>query len=412
VWRAAALSLAVHAVLLLALSLRVGRVTLPDADVVSLAIPVEVAAVAGASGPEPMQAASVEVDVTSVPPEPPAPEPVIVPELPDLPPADQEKLVEHQTAPQAGTTAAPGAAAPDRGAEVGRRVPVAFRRDSSTLHARQGDGAEVYQISREQTGRRSSSPQPIRQEPLVGARDSAATRQPRPPAVEATPPPTAPPEAAGALDPAVTVAPDQLPPADPGADPARGDGPLDTEKGTRRFDVAIEGPARDNLAARAASNEAHPGRMELSSPSAAGPVNGASGRGPGDAPGVVSRPTSGSAPAIYGGPASLERGDQLAMSTAEREYNRYQAEIRRRVASMLRFPKHLALMLEQGETVVHFVVRADGRLAGSVQVVKSAGFDEFDAEAVRAVTRAAPFPRMSRTMGFSMPIAFDNPVVR
>jgi TonB family protein len=82
------------------------------------------------------------------------------------------------------------------------------------------------------------------------------------------------------------------------------------------------------------------------------------------------------------------------------------------VASVLRFPKRLALMLEQGETVVQFVVRADGRLQGSVKVVKSAGFAEFDQEAVAAVTRAAPFPAVGHPLSVSMPIAFDNPVVR
>jgi TonB family protein len=102
----------------------------------------------------------------------------------------------------------------------------------------------------------------------------------------------------------------------------------------------------------------------------------------------------------------------VALSTAEREYFRYQAEIRRRVASALQFPKRLALMLEQGETVVHFDVRPDGRLKGSVRVVKSAGFDEFDAAAVSAVTRAAPFPATGRALSISMPIAFDNPLVR
>jgi TonB family protein len=58
------------------------------------------------------------------------------------------------------------------------------------------------------------------------------------------------------------------------------------------------------------------------------------------------------------------------------------------------------------------VVRPDGSLAGAVRVMKSAGFDEFDAEAVSAVTRAAPFPPMSRALSVSMPIAFDNPLVR
>jgi protein TonB len=100
------------------------------------------------------------------------------------------------------------------------------------------------------------------------------------------------------------------------------------------------------------------------------------------------------------------------MSAAEREYQRSLAEIQRRVHARLRFPRRLALELEQGEAVVRFVVRPDGRIDGAVRIVKSAGFDEFDAEAVSAVTRAAPFPPMSRALSFSMQIGFDNPMVR
>jgi protein TonB len=100
------------------------------------------------------------------------------------------------------------------------------------------------------------------------------------------------------------------------------------------------------------------------------------------------------------------------MSAAEREYHRALGEIRRRVEKTLRFPKRLALELEQGEAVVYFVLRPDGRIDGRVRVVKSAGFDEFDAEAVGAVERAAPFPPMSRAFTISMPISFDNPLVR
>ena len=51
-------------------------------------------------------------------------------------------------------------------------------------------------------------------------------------------------------------------------------------------------------------------------------------------------------------------------------------------------------------------------LGGAVRIIKSAGFDEFDAEAVSAVTRAAPFPATGRALSVSMPIAFDNPLVR
>jgi TonB family protein len=334
----------------------------------------------------------------------------VEPFAPPVPPdealvrGDAEQLLPQSTAPQLGVTADPSRAAPDRGDGAGRSLPPAFRRDQSTLRTRIGDGATEYRQSRERTASRASSPQPIRQEPVVGAGDSSRTRRPRA-GERAAELPTDEAESEQ-----VTTLAQDAPRAGTGEDSTTGDGPLDAEKGRRRFDIETEGVARDTQSARAASNEAHPGRMELSAP--ASPGAGEDGRGPGAAPGAVARPTAGTAAAVYGGPAQAARGSELAVSTAERQYVRYQAEIRRRVASALRFPKRLALLLEQGETVVHFIVKPDGSLAGAVRIVKSAGFDEFDAEAVSAVTRAAPFPPMSRALSVSMPIAFDNPLVR
>jgi len=98
----------------------------------------------------------------------------------------------------------------------------------------------------------------------------------------------------------------------------------------------------------------------------------------------------------------------------ERQYDRYRQEIQRRVQNVLVFPKVLALRLEQGEAVVTFVVRPDGGLGDGPRIVKSSGFEEFDTEAVKAVQRAAPFPRRAETTGMSlsMPVTFENPLVR
>ena len=75
------------------------------------------------------------------------------------------------------------------------------------------------------------------------------------------------------------------------------------------------------------------------------------------------------------------------------------------------------MRLEQGETVVRFVVDVDGRIRSGVQVMKSSGFDEFDLEAARAVERAAPFPPLppalaAHALPVSMRVAFENPLVR
>ena len=84
------------------------------------------------------------------------------------------------------------------------------------------------------------------------------------------------------------------------------------------------------------------------------------------------------------------------------------------------WPRALALRLEQGETMVSFVVRPDGRLEGPVRVTKSAGFDEFDRAAIEAIRLVTPFPPIPRAAGVerppSMPIwmrvTFSNPVIR
>jgi protein TonB len=75
------------------------------------------------------------------------------------------------------------------------------------------------------------------------------------------------------------------------------------------------------------------------------------------------------------------------------------------------------LRLEQGETIVYFVVGVEGRLSEGPWLVKSSGFQEFDSAALGAVRRAAPFPPMpdgnnARPLPVSMPVTFDNPVVR
>ncbi len=328
-----------------------------------------------------------------------------------LRPGDAARVTSADMAPRQGTSQDLSAPAPDTGTSLGRFLPEALRRDASTLRARMDDGSRTYQTSRERTGTRASSPQAVRAELVVGTRDSARSRRAQ--AIEEPVPAPSLPQEPGS-DGQLSANPEQTALVSPGPhnDPVRGEGPLDANRGEKRFDVETPGPARDTRFSRAASNEPHPGRLDLSAAAAPGPGDGARGRGPADTPGSVARPTAGVAAQVHGGPADVERGADLALATVERQYLRYQAELRRRVTAVLRFPKHLALQLEQGETVVRFVVRPDGRLAGVVEVIKSAGFDAFDAEAVSAVTRAAPFPPTSRTLSVSMPIAFDNPIIR
>ena len=117
-------------------------------------------------------------------------------------------------------------------------------------------------------------------------------------------------------------------------------------------------------------------------------------------------------------PASWARPnrDAAAADASERararRYQRYELEIRQRVNRVLEFPKPLALRMEQGVTVVYFVVGADGQVSDGPRIVKSSGFDEFDSAAVRAVRRAGPFQPMPFVLPMSMSVIFDNPVIR
>jgi TonB family protein len=146
----------------------------------------------------------------------------------------------------------------------------------------------------------------------------------------------------------------------------------------------------------------------------AAPTEALTGRGPGSAPGAVARATNGTAPTVYGARNPQESAAEVAERTRERLYDRYRQEIQRRIKNALVFPRTLAIRLEQGEAVVTFVVRPDGQVSEGPRIVKSSGFQEFDAEACKAVLRAAPFPRRSEPNGMqmSLPVTFENPLVR
>jgi TonB family protein len=195
------------------------------------------------------------------------------------------------------------------------------------------------------------------------------------------------------------------------------EGPLDAERGARSYDVdrrAFTAVPSDDREARAASTAAHPSITDLTLAAVSG--NTGEGRGPSDMPGAVSRASAGvaaSAPGVRGTTA----GTDDAAATRERIYDRYNQEIRARVNRALVWPRALAIRLEQGETVLRFVVRPDGRLANGVQVVKSSGFIEFDQAALEAVRKASPFPPMTHEGRFgplavNLRVPFSNPLVR
>jgi TonB family protein len=201
------------------------------------------------------------------------------------------------------------------------------------------------------------------------------------------------------------------------SEPDRTLGPLDAEKGRRSFDDERPGPASDNQMMRTASNAAHPGLTDFSRAAAPAPAEAPDGRGPGAAPGAVAHAASGTAPAAYGARDPAALGPEVSERTADRRYDRYLLEVKNKVRKTWEIPRSLVVRLEQGETVVTFVIGLDGQVGDGPRLVKSSGFPELDDSALRAVRRAAPFPPMSdrrsaRPQRVTMSLGLDNPVIR
>jgi len=355
----------------------------------------------------------------ATPQAPPAPRPW------DAPAGERDNPVTITVAPRVGEASRAEPPATDSGDAGGRPPEHAYRRDRSVLHARLDDGAAENQAARTRTSRRPASPQAVRREPIVGIGDSVRTLTPARAsssriahashliALGGEPGGAAPLEAPGGQPEPPTTA---VHLAD-ASTPFRAVGPLDADRGPRGFDVERPGNAAADRTQRAASDERHPGLTDFSRPSAPADRPTAGGHGPGVAPGAVAQASDGAGPSARGARDPRQAGPESDERTLDRRYERYKLEIRQRVHRVLEFPKRLALRLEQGETIVTFVVDVDGRLTEGPRVVKSSGFSEFDTAAVRAVSRAAPFPPMSdrqnaRALSVSMPVTFDNPVIR
>ncbi len=315
-----------------------------------------------------------------------------------------ESIRQQETAPRVALGTDPRPPAPDGGEGAGQAHPASWRRDKQTLRAQLTDGAVAYQPARTRQGRSVSSPQAERREARVGIGDAPATNT-RALDVAAQQPLRAEGENVAAVR-------DESLEQRNGRAAQSGVGPLQAAAGARRFDAENVGPAADVVDQRSASNERHPARLDLAAAGTQGPSEASTQQGPSETPGAVARPSRGAAASQAGAPVQVAPGAQVALSAREAQRMRYEREIRKRAQSMLKFPRKLALELQQGETIVRFAVAPDGSLRGPVAVTKSAGFSEFDAEAVGAVHRAAPFPRMPEPLVINMRIAFENPVLR
>jgi TonB family protein len=383
-------------------SLDAPRTTLPLAPI---ALPVEV----------------TDVEVAELPPTD-TPPPLVRPW--EALPGERDNPIARTRAPADGDGRDRQTPAPDSGLRGGAPLDHAFRLDRSTLRSRLTDGAAEAQPARLRISRRRASPQAIRREPTVGVGDSVRTLVPSRAAISPANPAADPalggdPAGAALAGPpaALSSAAPLVARVDPDPNAAHALGPLDAEAGQRAFDTQQPGRASDNRTQRTASAELHPGITDFSRAAAPQPIALAEGRGPAQSPGAVSRPAAGTAAAVFGARNPRELGGAIDERTLDRRYDRYIEEIRQRVRRIREFPRSLAVRLLEGETIVVFVVDVNGRLGDGPRVIKSSGFEEFDAAAVRAVRRAAPFPPMpdattARPLSVSLRVIFDNPVVR
>jgi protein TonB len=96
--------------------------------------------------------------------------------------------------------------------------------------------------------------------------------------------------------------------------------------------------------------------------------------------------SSKSATAEESSPGTGQKTDASALQA-------YLAAIRARIAAAKRYPMMAERRRIEGEVVVSFRLSFDGHLLGEPEVTGSSGSSLLDGAAVRAVKRAAPFPR-------------------
>jgi TonB family protein len=340
-------------------------------------------------------------------------------------PADQDGFDAEHPLPSADLDV-PGTAAAGRGGgRPGGAPAFTGRRDRDQLRSQIWNGLDRYQVPHQRTGETTSTPESLARLPRTGfdARKSKATRA-RTGAERAQE------GIAGADGTGGQV--DEVDRAWRDADPRLDTGPAalhyerqtgSTESGQERplidrGPTAVEterlGRASDADDAAAASSERDPMPLELTSASAGGDDTGV--RGADRASGTVpSSPVSGSGTAAAR--ADLAVGSGRPALRAHRQ-DPYFRRMYQRIDSVVKFPRELALALEQGEVVVTFTLFANGSI-GDVRLVRSSGFHEFDDELTRALRVAAPFGPVpaslrgrSDRVGVTAPYKFKSPLIR
>ena len=333
---------------------------------------------------------------------------------------DRDSLVPASVAPSDSDGRAAGRARARPRRRGGHPPDHAYRRDESTLRYRLTDGANEWQQARTHTSGRSSSPQAIRREPVVGIGDSVRSQTPPVTGAiadlvrRARRPAGAGPVEANNEAAAPTEAPIPVPSAELAviAGPARGTGPLDADQGARSFDSERTGKAADNDTLRAASNELHPGLTDFARPAAAAATASRDGRGPGLQAGAVARPAAGTAPTQLGLPDRAAAAAEASERARARQQARY--ELRDQTARQrgARIPQ--AARAPSGARGDRRVFRGRRRRAAvggptRAQVVGIRGVRQ-RRDPGRPACRAVSGDALLRPD--AMAVTFDNPVIR
>ncbi len=116
--------------------------------------------------------------------------------------------------------------------------------------------------------------------------------------------------------------------------------------------------------------------------------------------------------------ANGTRENRGSAPTRAIQSNPYFYAMYRKIDKQLKFPRKLALALEQGEVVLRFYLDASGNVHG-LAIDKASEFREFDKEALRAFKAAGPFGAVPKPLlagrdrvSVIAPYYFRNPLIR
>ena len=335
---------------------------------------------------EPARRTTVEVGVVGRPPAGTRTDVV----LPPLGPADHLARRPSSPWPRAAVVDAPDRRAASRGGGAeGGSESWTGREDREELRAQPWNDPGRYRLPRHRTAGERLTTEARARTPRAGLDASYRPRLPR----RRGPGPS------GTVDPRP-------------ARPLVAQGPTATDAHRAApFDPEVR--SRDDAEAAQASDERRPQPFDLGRPRSGGPHDGAGVTGPVVDDGHARHDGDGAG----GTPLDVARGPGQP-STRARMQDDYFRRLHARVLERVRWPRALAVELEQGEVVVSFILRRDGSVS-EVRVAKPSGFVDLDDAVVTAIRQASPFGPVPATLvegrgdlRVNTPFLFENPLIR